>query len=238
MSDSQTRGLHLRRYLISGFLTVIPLWVTWLLLEFVFRQLSRFGSPWVRAAARGIDERYPAAADVILHPWFQSALGVLLVMAALYLLGWTAHRVIGKRILNAIESLFDRLPLVQTIYGSVKKLVSALRHEPREVQRVVLIDFPSQDLKAVGLVTTTLEDASTGERLAAVYVPTTPNPTSGYLEIVPLDRIIQTDWSLDEAMNFLITGGVVAPDRIHYRSDARPQAASQPGSVAEPREAS
>lgn len=230
MSTSGAGGLHLRRNLISGIATVIPLWVTWLLLDFVFNQLSRFGSPWVRATARSIDDRYPAVAELILHPWFQSALGVVLVVVALYLLGWTAHRVIGRRILNTIESLFDRLPLIQTIYGSVKKLVTAFQQQPGDVQRVVLIDFPSQDLKAVGLVTRTLRDSTTGEPLAAVYVPTTPNPTSGYLEIVPLSRVISTDWTLDEAMNFLITGGAVGPEHIHFHAPGPPRdAADEPG---------
>ena len=220
MSSKQSGGLHIRRYLISGVATVIPLWVTWLLLDFVFTQLSKFGSPWVRAAARSIDESYPAIAQLILHPWFQSALGVILVLLALYLLGWIAHRVIGRRVLNAVESLFDRLPLIKTIYGSVKKLVTAFQQQPEDVQRVVLIDFPSRDLKAVGLVTRTLRDETTGEALAAVYVPTTPNPTSGYLEIVPLSRVVSTDWTLDEAMNFLITGGAVAPESIRFHGPA------------------
>lgn len=216
MSPRQSGGLHIRRNLISGIMTVIPLWVTWLLLDFVFTRLSRFGSPWVRAAARSIDDSYPAIAELILHPWFQNALGVVLVVLALYLLGWTAHRVIGRRILNAVESLFDRLPLIQTIYGSVKKLVTAFQQQPGDVQRVVLIDFPAKNMKAVGLVTRTLRDSTTGKPLAAVYVPTTPNPTSGYLEIVPVDRVIPTDWTLDEAMNFLITGGAVAPETIDF----------------------
>jgi uncharacterized membrane protein len=105
---------------------------------------------------------------------------------------------------------------VQKIYGSVKQLVTVLQQKPTDVQRVVLIDFPSADLKAVGLVTRTLVDAETGDKLAAVYVPTTPNPTSGYLEIVPIERITSTDWTVDEAMNFLISGGAVGPDTINY----------------------
>jgi uncharacterized membrane protein len=68
----------------------------------------------------------------------------------------------------------------------------------------------------VGLVTRTLVDDATGRELAAVYVPTTPNPTSGYLEIVPLERVTSTDWSIDEAMNFIISGGAVAPGTIPY----------------------
>lgn len=221
MTSAISRSLHLRRNLISGIVTVIPLWITWLLVDFVLRQLSKFGAPWVRALAGSVNESWPLAAALLLEPWFQNLLAIVLVLLALYALGWTAHRVVGRRILAAIEGFFDRLPLVQTIYGSAKKLVTALHQpEPGRVQRIVLIDFPSSELKAVGLVTATLQDASTGEELAAVYVPTTPNPTSGYVEIVPTGRITPTEWTMDEAMNFLISGGAVAPPRVHYHARA------------------
>ena len=208
--------MHLKRYILSGLLTIIPLWVTWLLFEFIFRRLSEFGQPWVRVLAANIREDTPVIARLLLEPWFQNVLAVVLVLLALYLLGWMVSRVVGRRVLNAFESLVDRLPGVQKIYGSVKQLVTVLQQKPTDVQRVVLIDFPSADLKAVGLVTRTLVDAETGDRLAAVYVPTTPNPTSGYLEIVPIERITSTDWTVDEAMNFLISGGAVGPDTINY----------------------
>jgi hypothetical protein len=71
-------------------------------------------------------------------------------------------------------------------------------------------------MKSVGLVTRVMTDQDTHRKLAIVYVPTTPNPTSGYLEVVPLERVVPTDWTLDEAMNFVISAGAVAPDRIRY----------------------
>jgi len=71
-------------------------------------------------------------------------------------------------------------------------------------------------MKTVGFVTQTMIDEDTGQKLAAVYVPTTPNPTSGYLEIVPVEHLVSTDWSMDEAMTFIISGGAVAPERLNY----------------------
>jgi uncharacterized membrane protein len=91
-----------------------------------------------------------------------------------------------------------------------------VQQKPDKVQRVVLIPFPTPEMKTVGFVTRVLHDKATGEELAAVYVPTTPNPTSGYLEIVPLKQVVSTDWTVDEAMTFVISGGAVAPDQIHY----------------------
>ena len=84
------------------------------------------------------------------------------------------------------------------------------------MQRVVLIPFPSPEMKTVGFVTRTFRDEVSGQDLAAVYVPTTPNPTSGYLEIIPSELVIETDWSVDQAMTFIMSGGAVAPDRISF----------------------
>jgi len=212
----QRDSVHLKRYIFSGLITIIPLWVTWLLFDFILGQLSRFGRPWVRVLATNIREDTPGVARLLLEPWFQNVLAVILVLLALYLLGWMASRVVGRRVLNVFEAMVDRLPGVQKVYGSVKQLVTVLQQKPTDVQRVVLIDFPSAELKAIGLVTRTMVDTHTGKKLAAVYVPTTPNPTSGYLEIVPIERITSTDWSVDEAMNFLISGGAVGPDTITY----------------------
>ncbi|MEZ5581472.1 MAG: DUF502 domain-containing protein [Candidatus Competibacteraceae bacterium] len=137
-------------------------------------------------------------------------------------MGWSVNFVLGRRIIHALESALDRLPIVQTVYGSAKKLISALQPRPDGLQRVVLIDFPSPQMKAVGFVTRLLIDEDSGEELAAVYVPTTPNPTSGYLEIIPRHRLVATDWSIDEAMTFIISGGAVAPETIHYSQSSQP----------------
>jgi len=94
---------------------------------------------------------------------------------------------------------------------------------------VVLINFPSPEMKTVGLVTRTFLDANTGRELAAVYVPTTPNPTSGYLEIVPVEHIISTNWTLDEAMTFIVSGGAIAPEAIAF--DKPPSDITLPGNL-------
>ena len=215
--------VHLRRYLIAGVLTAIPLWVTWWVLAFVFRQLSALSLPWLLLFAARMEQSAPALALFVRDQRLQSALAVLLSLLAFYLLGWFATQVIGQRLMAAGERLISRLPLVQTVYGGTKKMLSALREQPVGVRRVVLIDFTGTHMRTVGLVTRTLRDQTTGRELAAVYVPTTPNPTSGYLEIVPVEQLISTDWTMDEAMAFIISGGTMAPDHVPY--DSKPHSA-------------
>lgn len=219
MEERKGRGLHLKRYLLSGIVTIIPLWITWLLLDFTFRLLARVGQPLV-ATLSGKLEPFPEIAGLLLKPWFREIVAVTIVLIALYALGWGVNRVIGKKLLDSFERLMNRLPLIQTVYGAVKKLIGALQTEPTETQRVVLIEFPHENMKTVGLVTRTLTDSQTGRKLAAVYVPTTPNPTSGYLEIVPVERLVPTDWTFDEAMSFVMSGGAVAPERFSFSKPA------------------
>lgn len=209
-------SLHIQRYMLTGILTAIPVWITWLVFDFFFSRLSDVGRPWVQALYGLLQEKHSAELNWLLAPWFQSILAIIFTLLALYLLGWLASRVIGKRVLGIFDQLINRIPLIQSVYGSIKKLLSALQQKPDRIQRVVLIEFPSKDMKTVGFVTRILKDKHTGQELAAVYVPTTPNPTSGYLEIVPLERLISTNWTFDEAMSFIISGGAVAPEKINF----------------------
>jgi uncharacterized membrane protein len=112
------------------------------------------------------------------------------------------------------------------VYGAARKLIATFQNAPAGEQRVVLIEFPSAEMKALGLVTRTFRAADTGQELAAVYVPTTPNPTSGYMEIVPVERLVWLDWSSNDAMQFIISGGTVAPEAMNYERRGRDMPAS------------
>lgn len=225
IGKTKNRGLqlHIQKYLLAGALTVIPIWITWVVFQFFVKQLSKFGMPWVRALSREVESHFPSLAQLILEPWFQTITAVVLTLLALYLLGLITTWVIGRRLIGFMDSLIERIPFIQTVYGATKKLISALQEKPGGVQRVVLIEFPSKEMKTVGFVTRTMKDSETGQELAAVYVPTTPNPTSGYLEIVPVERIVSTDWSMDEAMTFIISGGAIAPDNLTYNNSTSAQ---------------
>lgn len=217
-----------RRYLLTGLLTVIPLWFTWIVLSFLFRTLSSIGNPLVKFFADKLSPRFPVLADLLNVEVFQSIVGVLSVLGVLYGLGVLTRMVIGRRLIRFFEQMIEQIPFVKTVYGAVKKLLVVLQDKPgSDVQRVVLINFPSEEMKTVGLVTRTFSDAITGKELAAVYVPTTPNPTSGYLEVVPVANLTSTDWDLDEAMTFIISGGAIAPDHIYYDQSAPPRVASE-----------
>ena len=209
------RPLYLKRYLLTGLLTVVPLWLTIVVFSFVFGLLSRSSAPLVGGLVSLVSGTWPQMGQFLGQPWLISLLAFVITLVALYLLGFAANRVFGRRLIDGMEHIIERIPVVQTIYGGTKKLMSVLQNKPSGAQRVVLIDFPSPELKSVGFVTRVFSDAN-GRELAAVYVPTTPNPTGGYLEIVPLERLTATDWSVDQAMAFILSAGAVAPESLPF----------------------
>ena len=211
-----SRFAHFRRNLIAGLLTLIPLWVTWFVLSLLFELLSDMGTPWVKAIARSTKEKSPTIAKWLLEPWVIQVFAAFLTLLGIYLLGVMASRVLGRQVLGLLEILISRIPFAQTIYGSTKKLIHSMQQDQTKLNRVVLIDFPSDSMRTLGFVTATLRDETTNEELAAVYVPTTPNPTSGYLEIVPASRLTPTQMTFDEAMSFIISGGAVAPETLAF----------------------
>jgi uncharacterized membrane protein len=205
------RRLHLQRYLITGLLTFIPLWLTWVVFKFIFSFLSHVGAPIVAGLFVALSAAFPGTEAWLNQLWFQSIIAFILTIVALYLVGWAADRVFGQRLLAALDAMLDRIPLVHSIYGGAKKLLTLMQTKPTGTQRVVLIGFPTPELKTFGFVTRVFRNAQ-GRELAAVYIPTTPNPTGGYLEIVPIEDLVATDWSVDQAMAFIISGGAIGPD--------------------------
>jgi uncharacterized membrane protein len=204
------------RYILIGLLTAAPLVITWWIVSFLFIQLSKLGEPLVRGVSMGIRTRSPQLADLIVNDALLSVVAALIVLLFLMVLGWAAGRVVGQRLIEMFERVIGAIPFVDSIYRASKRFLS-VAGSPNGEKRVVLIEFPSSDMKAIGLLTRTLHDSDSGEELAAVYVPTAPNPTSGYIEIVPMHAIIFTDWTFDQAMSFVVTGGSSAPDKIRFR---------------------
>jgi uncharacterized membrane protein len=219
MASSETphRMKSAGRYILIGVLTIAPLAITWIILDFLFGQLARVGRPWVTGAARALGPEHRMLAAWLQNETFLSILAALLVLGLLWMLGWGASRVIGQRLILIFEWIIGRIPFVERIYQATKRFLTvAGSSTDGGERRVVLIDFPSPEMKTIGLVTRMLKDETTGEELAVVYVPTSPNPTSGYIEIVPVRKITFTDWTFDQAISFVITGGSNAPETIAY----------------------
>ncbi|MDQ3268847.1 MAG: DUF502 domain-containing protein [Pseudomonadota bacterium] len=220
MSTTPNLRTRFQATLLTGLLTLFPLWLTWVVVKFVFVLLSDASRPLTAPVLLAIAEVDPQTWGWLVQPWVQTVIALVATLLVILLSGLMTRRVFGQRMLRWFEALIRRIPFASTVYGSARKLLDILQTKPDGTQRVVLVDFPHSEMKAIGFVTRVLKERGTGRELAAVYVPTTPNPTSGYLEIVPVEKITPTDWTVDQAMSFIISGGAVSPESIPFSPPA------------------
>jgi len=230
----------IRGRIAAGVLIIIPLAVTIILIRYVYDAALAVGVwlvYWVLSAAHMVFtfEGEPKLIDPANAAFREKAVAVVLTVLMLYLLGWLGTNVVGRRLIAFVESFFERIPLVASVYSAIKRMVVALSGTGKDEgadQRAVLVDFPHEHMKAVALMTNVITDRTTGKQYATVYVPTTPNPTSGYMELVPLDRITYTDWSVEEALTMILSSGAGARQDVTFT----PPDASSPRAGAKRRE--
>lgn len=215
-TDPHAARPSLQKLFLTGLLTLLPIWLTWVVIKFVFVLLSDISRPLVQPLSHRIAASFPGSLGWFNAQWVQASIALIATLLVILLVGVLARRVVGQQLLRWFEMLVLRIPLASTIYTSARQLLDILQTKPGSTQRVVLIDFPHKEMKSVGLVTRVIKEEGSGRELAAVYVPTTPNPTSGYLEIVPVELLTPTDWSVDQAMSFIISGGAVSPESVPF----------------------
>ncbi len=206
------RGLQ--HNLLAGIITVGPLFVTYLIFSFLLGALAKAGLPVVQLFAAIFPENW------LNQPWLQSILAIVLTLAVLYVVGRVTSLVIGRQAFDLFEAVLERLPFVAKIYTSVRQLLDTMMAKKETSQRVVLVDFPIPGQKSIGFLTRTLTDSTTGEVLAAVLVPCAINPTSAFLQILPIGRVTDTGMSMEQAMSMLMTGGAVGPESIRFSRPA------------------
>lgn len=199
-----------KRHILAGIITAGPLFVTWLVFTFIIGVLANAGMPIVRLIAA------PFPGTLLRETWFQYLLAVVLTIAVFYAVGRATSRVFGRQIFDLFETSLERLPLVNKIYTSVRQLIETLTSKTQTGHRVVLIDFPMRGQKSIGFLTHVIRDATTGHPIAAVLVPQAINPSSAYLQFVPMEMVTDTDLTMEQAMSMLLTGGAVCPEEMRY----------------------
>ncbi|MBS0456596.1 MAG: DUF502 domain-containing protein [Proteobacteria bacterium] len=205
----------LRGLFVTGLLTLLPLWLTFVVFKFVFGLLSDSSRPLIGPLLVELARQSPSLAW-LADPWALTAIGVIATVLLILAVGLLAQRVAGQRLLAWFEAAIRRIPLAKTVYGSSRQLLDMMSSPSGSGQRVVLVEFPHPGVRSVGFLTRTLREDATSRQLASVFVPTTPNPTGGYLLVVPVEDLVATDWTVDQAMTFIISGGAVTPPSMPF----------------------
>jgi len=193
ISPSQV-GRKLRTHFITGVLVVVPIGAAILILRWLFFAIDNILQPIAK----------------FLSGQTITGLGIGLTVLVIYLTGVVATSVVGKRLIGYGESILERVPLFRYLYTAIKQILQSFA-APREggFLQVVLVEFPKEGMRAIGFVTSE-SHVESGEKLLSVFIPTSPNPTSGYLEIVRESDVIQTNISVDDALKMVVSGGKVS----------------------------
>ena len=198
----------MRRYLIAGLLVWVPLGITIYVIDFLVTTLDQT-----------LLLVPPALRPEALVGFHIPGLGVLLSFAILLVTGVIAANFFGQRLIRLWESLLGRIPVVKSIYSSVKQVSdTVLSDQGTAFRKALLVEFPRPGCWTIAFLTgapaDSVVDHLSGDHVS-VYVPTTPNPTGGYFVMMPKSAVRELDMSVDEALKYIISMGVVSPRRRH-----------------------
>ena len=211
----------MKRYLVAGLLVWVPLGITLWVLHFLVTTLDQ-------TLLLVPEVAQPDALLGVHIPGF----GVLLSFAILLLTGVIAANFFGARLIRFWEGVFGRIPVVKSIYSSVKQVSDTLLSDSGNAfRKALLVEFPHDNAWTIAFLTGTPAPAVAShlsEEYVSVYVPTTPNPTSGYFIIVPKSRVRDLDMTVDEALKYVISMGVVAPRGLPVAPPIRQPATPAP----------
>lgn len=199
--SSRTRSL--RRYLVAGVLVWLPVLATVWVVTFIVQLTDR--------TLLLLPEAYRPEA---LVGFPLPGLGIVFAFLVLLITGLLATNLVGRRILQYWDGLMRRIPLVRSIHSGVKSFAESVFSQNNSFRTVVMFQYPRQGIWSIGFVTA--DDMpevteKTGVRHVCVYVPTTPNPTSGFIILLPKADVVELEMSVDAAMRLIITCGVVVP---------------------------
>jgi uncharacterized membrane protein len=208
----------IRRRVIAGLLVALPIAITFFILFWLYGLLDAVVFTPMSWVIGQLLEASGVASDQLPGWWYNWVLPVInlaTLPVLLYFLGLAAR----GRMHRAIDWVLLRVPVVTTIYKAVRGAFQAVEMQEASAntfQRVVLVEFPHPGMKAPAFVTRSMTDVTTGRTILCVYVPTTPVPSSGYLLMVPEERVVELDWNIQETLQTVISGGLTAPETIDY----------------------
>lgn len=199
----KTIGSLIRTYLLTGVFMLIPVAITLYIIYFIFQ----FSDGILGGAlAERIGYQIPG-------------MGLILTALICLLVGMIAQNYVGKRIIKGIDASMEKIPVVKSLYTGIKQVGNVIMQQNKsEFKRVVLLEYPKADCWALGFVTADfmypINDERVAKNLVSIFVPTTPNPTSGFMLIISKDKIVDLNIDIEIAMKIVISGGLVQANKL------------------------
>lgn len=197
----------LRRRFIAGILTIIPITITLGILYFIVKKIYQIFSPLV---SHLIYIKVP-----ILNEVLSVLVSVLLLVVLIYLIGLLSATYVIRRLINIGEGILAKIPFIKILYSTSKQIVDAITLPHKGAfKKLVAIEYPRKGMYGLAFSTGEMVDESTGKVLVSVFLPTTPNPTSGFLLLLPIEQVYEVNLTVDAGVKLIISGGIVSPGRI------------------------
>ncbi|MEO0079643.1 MAG: DUF502 domain-containing protein [candidate division WOR-3 bacterium] len=209
---------RLRRWFLTGVATILPVALTILVLRFLIASTGNLLKPFF--------SWQPWATH--LPGWVITLAGFLASLLFIIIIGALTSGLVGQKVVFWLDRLMQRLPLAKEVYGSARQLTDAVFVQRSSLRKTVIAEYPRRGALAIGFLTSDERfELADGRRALLVFFPTTPNPTSGWLALIPEDELKETGLSIEEGLKLAVSGGMVRPERFsaavrEYRSPNRP----------------
>lgn len=197
----------LKNYFLTGLLVILPIYVTVYIILFLIRGMD--------AILKFVPVKY--LPETYLHIYIPG-LGLILAVILISAVGLLTRNFAGRRVVQFWELVVDRIPLVRIIYSGVKQLLEAFfLQKTNAFKRVALVEYPRRGIYVIGFITGETKgeiQSKTDKNMVNVFVPTTPNPTSGFYILAPEDELVILNMSIEDAFKLLISGGIFSPPEV------------------------
>ena len=203
---------RIRNIFITGLLITLPIALTYFILQFLFKNLDALSPVFTKIL---IDMGAP-----IPEGYRIPALGLVITLLIVLAVGWFTTNFFGKQMINLGESIVEKIPFVRKIYKGSKQVVQSIANaDTTAFRKVVLLEFPRRGMLAIGFVTGSARgevQEHTREDVLNVFVPTMPNPTSGFLVFAPPEDLTEVDMSIEDGIKYVVSGGIVDTEGLKF----------------------
>jgi uncharacterized membrane protein len=192
-------GILIKKYVMTGLIAVIPLWLTFFVMKILFKWISSFAFPVVN---------YFVADTYWVHI-IARVLSFFVSIISLVILGFITNRVFGKTVLNSVEKLIKKLPILRTVHFAAKQFINFIFDKDglKKFKKIIFVPYPNKEIYSVAFLTG--EQLIREEKYLCAFMPTTPNPTTGFLLLLKEKEVIYTDYTVEQAFQFIISVGVI-----------------------------
>ncbi len=200
----------IKKSFFAGIIVIIPIGLTVYVLRAVFDMSLAVGGKIAEPLKRIVDDAFPGF-DLLA-----SISGLLLVILTLIIIGFLARNVAGKRVVQWIDNLFKRIPLISMVYTTTKQIIESFSGgRENSFSKVVFVEYPRKGVWTLGFVTKETKNDN-NQKFYNLFVPTTPNPTSGFFLIIPIDDVKETDINVEEGFQMIVSSGMVSGDKTPF----------------------